>query len=115
MQQWNTISRDVTTGHLPPWRQLNNLTIDKVHLKKPKEQCTEEELYNTSMQKTGTIQADVRIFTDGSTSGDQMNGGAGVYIECTSSGRVLYQAKFPAGRLCSSYTGECVALLEALK
>ena len=115
MQQWNTIKRDVTTGHLPPWRQLTNLTIDKVHLKKPKEHCTEEELFNTSMQKIGTIQADVRIFTDGSTSGDQQNGGAGVYIECASSGRVLHQAKFPAGRLCSSYTGECVALLEALK
>ena len=67
MQQLNTIKRDVTTGHLPPWRQLINLTIDKVHLKKPKEHCTEEEFYNTLRQKIGTIQADVRIFTDGST------------------------------------------------
>ena len=26
------IKRDVTTGHLPPWRQLNNLTTDKVRI-----------------------------------------------------------------------------------
>ena len=109
------IKRDVTTGHLPPWRQFNNLTIDKVPLNKPKEEYTEEELYTTSMQKIRTIESDVRIFTDGSTGGDQTKGGAGVYIESSSSGRILHQASYPAGKMCSSYTGECVAFLEALK
>ena len=109
------IKRDVTTGHLPPWRQLNNLTIDKVPLNKPKEEYTKEELFNISMQKIETIQSDVRIFTDGSTGGDQTNGGAGVHIECSRTGRILQQASYPAGKMCSSYTGECVALVEALK
>ena len=67
------------------------------------------------MQKIGMIQTDVKIFTDGSTDEDQKNGGGEVYIESASLAGVLHQAKFPAGKLCSSYTGECVALLEALK
>ena len=108
------IKRDVTTGHLPPWRRFNNLTLDKVPLSKPKEDHTEEELFNIAMEKIGTIHSDVRIFTDGSTGGDQTNGGAGVYIE-SNEGRIIHQASYPAGKLCSSYTGECVAMLEALK
>ena len=109
------IKRDVTTDHLPPWRQLNNLTIDKVSLNKPKEEYTEGELFKISMQKIEHIQSNVRIFTDGSTGGGETNGGEGVHIECSRAGRILQRASYPAGKMCSSYTGECVALVEALK
>ena len=109
------IKREETTPHFPPWRQFENLIVDRVPLDKPKEEYTEEELYSISIQKIQSIPSEIRIFTDGSTGGMQKNGGPGIHIEDTNTGRIIHQAKFPAGKYCSSYTGECVALLEAVK
>ena len=53
-----------------------------------------------------------RICTDGSTDGRQENGGAGVE---SNDGKEIYSVSVPAGVYCSSYTGECVAFLQALK
>ena len=61
-----------------------------------------------------TFEAEFTIFTDGSTSGKQERGGAGVYVESKEGGTIL-EACFAAGQYCSSYTGECVGLLEALR
>ena len=52
------------------------------------------------------------IYIDGSTDDLQDNGRAGVFIE-DASGLPMLEASFPAGKLCSSYTRECVALLPA--
>ena len=60
------------------------------------------------------MEPNLTIYTDGSTSGEQENGGAGVTI-WDSNDNVLEEISQPAGVLCSSNTGECVALLEAIK
>ena len=55
-----------------------------------------------------------KIYTDGLTNGKQTNGEAGVYIE-DSTGREIAEFSEPAGAFCSSYGGECVAMLRACK
>ena len=66
------------------------------------------------MDKINSIESDCRIYTDRSTSGDQENGGAGIYVE-SMDGLVLMEEEAPAGKFCSSFSGECVALLRALE
>lgn len=46
---------------------------------------------------------------DGSTSGNQEKGGAGVCVE-DSKGHPVAEFRQPAGARCSSYGGECVAM-----
>ena len=108
------LTRETTTPHLPPWKNLDILTVDAVPLDKPKEEYTPEELKRMSMQKIRSINTEVTIYTDGSTNGEQQDGGAGVYI-IDANGNTLLEASYPAGSLCSSYTGECVAMLRALE
>jgi ribonuclease HI len=52
------------------------------------------------------------VYTDGSTAGDQTNGGAGIFIQ-DREGQTLLEESKPAGALCSSYDAECVALESA--
>ena len=96
------IKREETTPPFPPWRQFENLIVDRVPLDKPKEECTEEELYSISIQKIQSIPSKIRIFTERSTGGTQKNGSAGIHIEDTNTGRIIHQAKFPAGNTLES-------------
>ena len=64
--------------------------------------------------KINSYVVNYKIFTDGSTDGKQTNGGAGTYIE-DADGREVATYEEPAGALCSSYGGECVAMLRACK
>ena len=66
------------------------------------------------MAEIRSFTTDVIVYTDGSTDDLQENGGAGVFIE-HASGLSMLETSFPAGQLCSSYTGKCVALLRALE
>ena len=66
------------------------------------------------MEKIQSMEPNLTIYTDESTSGEQENGGAGVTI-WDSTDNVLEEISQLAGALCSSHTGECVALLEAIK
>jgi ribonuclease HI len=66
-----------------------------------------------SLDCISSFQADINIYTDGSTNKDQENGGAGVHIE--SDGVEIAAIIKPAGKYCASYGGEIVALLEAMK
>lgn len=108
------IVRETTSPHLPPWIRLDQLKLDKVLLDRPKSEYKSNELRELSMAKIRSFTTDVVIYTDGSTDDLQENGGAGVYIE-NASGLPMLEASFPAGKLCSSYTGECVALLRDLE
>ena len=90
------------------------MTMEMVALGKKKEEYSKEELKNLTLLKINAIDAEIRVYTDGSTDANQENGGAGVFIE-SREGATLYEASFPAGRYCSSYTGECVAALKALE
>ena len=89
-----------------PWTQYKNVKIEKVELEKKKAEYTEEQLKAIATAKINS--------TDGSTDGKQPNGGAGTYIEDANGGEVATYEE-PAGALCSSYGGECVAMLRACK
>jgi len=90
------------------------LILDMVELEKPKQEYTEEELLRLSMNKINSNTSNIVIYTDGSTDGSQENGGAGVYIE-DEQGNTLLQTSFAAGKYCSSYSGECVAMLRTVE
>ena len=76
-------------------------------LEKKKSEYSSEALRQAALEKIETFD-DVShiIYTDGSTSGRQENGGAGMMIQ-DADGQVVHEASFPAGAKCSSYTGEC--------
>jgi ribonuclease HI len=108
------IEREETTPPMVPWAKLTNVITDAVALEKKKSEHSEDELRTLSLRKINSIATVNRIYTDGSTNEHQENGGAGIFVE-TEGGEVLYEASFPAGKWCSSYTGECVAALKALE
>ena len=114
MSKFNDLARDTTSPHLPPWRKAQNLKIERVELEKPKKEYTEEELLLMSTVKINSLEREITIYTDGSTDGNQEKGGAGVYIHDATSSTILEES-YPAGRYCSSYGGECVAMLKALE
>jgi ribonuclease HI len=87
-------------------------SIQRVKLTKKKEEYPIQELARLAEMKIAEIDAEVEIFTDGSTSGQQMNGGAGVFVQ-DRNGNTLHEEARAAGELCSSYDGECVAILAA--
>ena len=112
--QHDDIYRDTTTPPTPPWRSSANFKVDYVNLEKGKANYTSQELKTVSQEKIESYQVDYTIYTDGSTNDRQENGGAGYYAE-DANGQAVANRSFPAGLMCSSYTGECVALLEALE
>jgi ribonuclease HI len=91
-----------------------NLSIQATPLDKKKDDYNPEELRRIAIEKIDSIEADIAIYTDGSTDGNQESGGAGIYIE-TATGEELLRQSAPAGMYCSSFAGECVALLLALE
>ena len=96
----------------PPWTRPN-IKLEAVQLEKKKTEYSEEELNRRAVAKIDELKKEVEIYTDGSTSGDQENGGAGVFIR-TVDGEILAEYASPAGALCSSYTAEGIAFSKAL-
>ena len=96
----------------PPWNQVN-IRLEAVQLEKKKSEYTEEELNRRAVARIEELRKDVEVYTDGSTSGNQERGGAGVFIR-TVSGETLVEHAIPAGAICSSYTAEGIALSKAL-
>ena len=86
---------------LEPWMSTN-LRFETVTLTKPKEQHSKEELKLKTDNKLAQMDADVTIWTDGSTNGRQEKGGAGVFIQDTVHG-TTERMSFPAGEICSSF------------
>ena len=107
------MNRNIGKATVYPMSPLN-LTITEVKLTKKKDEHTKEELQRLTECKIAEIDAEVEVYTDGSTAGNQQNGGAGVFIQ-DRNGNTLLERAVPAGRLCSSYDGESAAFLEALK
>ena len=106
-------NRSTEKARVDPVTPLN-IEITEVKLEKKKEEYTEQELMQRTELKIAEVDADVEIYTDGSTSGNQQNGGAGIFIQ-DREGECLLELCQPAGSLCSSYDGEAVACIEALK
>ena len=109
-----TICRDVTTPALALWETLPNLAMDKVPLAKKKSEYETAELRDLTLDKLADLNTPLRIYTDGSTGGDQKRGGACIYIE-DEDGNSILEASYPAGEYCSSYSGEGVAAVKALE
>ena len=106
--------RDEYTPPTAPWRSLPNLKVEYVELDHKKAEYRMEELKARTLEKIAEYDPDFYIYTDGSTDDKQERGGAGMYIE-NSMGETVAEESFPAGKYCSSYTGECVGMLEAVK
>jgi ribonuclease HI/exonuclease III len=114
------VTRDTTTPPFEPWTRPSNLRFERVTLDRRKDEYSKEELNRLTTEKIDSMTSDIHIYTDGSTNGQQQNGGAGVYIEVrplspNGEWTVLHEGSYPAGKMCSSYTGECMALLKALQ
>lgn len=110
--KFRPINRDIPRTLVPPWNQPN-VEITSVKLERKKEQYSKEELKSRTEEQIDKIKADIQIYTDGSTSGKQANGGAGVTV-VDDKGNTLYELSKPAGALSSSYDAECVAMLAAI-
>ena len=109
----NDINRNMERTSVDPMTPVN-IEMTEVKLEKKKDAYTEEELRRQTECKIAEVNADIEIYTDGSTSGDQRKGGAGIFIQ-NREGTILMEKSIPAGSLCLSYDGESVACLEALR
>jgi ribonuclease HI len=107
----NNINRETPSQRPSPWRTIG-VDMDEVKLEGRKEELSKETLKQQTMKKLRRIDADIEIYTDGSTAGDQRNGGAGVYIKDRNQNTVLEES-MAAGKMCSSYDAECMALASA--
>ena len=103
----NDINRNMERTSVDPMTPVN-IEMTEVKLEKKKDAYTEEELRRQTECKIAEVNADIEIYTDGSTSGDQRKGGAGIFIQ-NREGTILMEKSIPAGSLCSSYDGESVA------
>ena len=65
------------------------------------------------MSKILEIKADLEIYTDGSTSENQMNEGAGFHSR-SKDGSTIEEMNVAAGKYCSSYDVEGVAMIKAI-
>ena len=83
-------------------------------LPKKKEDMTREEMHELTENKMASMEADIHLYTDGSTSGKQENGGAGVYIQNARTGEVVNEGYYAAGKWCSSYACKSIAMREAI-
>ena len=91
------IARDEMEPQIPPWTQLHNLKLDRVELEGRKEEYSVTQLKDLTSKKIDTMEADYRVFTDGSTSGDQKNGGAGLTVSDRRN-NIIHEASFPGGK-----------------
>ena len=112
MQEYE-VNREISVDKIPPW-YVSKANFDAVELEKKKKEYTSEELKTLTLTKIFELDADVEIYTDGSTGEGQLNGGAGVHAT-DKTGTVLYETSLPAGKWCPSYDGEAVAMLEATR
>ena len=108
------IPRDRTTPPLASWHDYENLTVKYTPLERKKEKYQPEELRKLAIDEIDKEDAYMKIYTDGSTDGRQENGGAGIFVE-DRNGNVVEEMSEPAGSFCSSYGGECVAMLHSLR
>jgi len=98
------------TAEIPPWTTPGNIRIiyDSEGLGREVPGGTRRQRAQSILQEL----PEPHIFTDGSAIGGTTNGGAGFAVY-TARG-VVREGRFPAGRFCSSYRAEQVALERAM-
>ena len=89
------------------------MEFERVELEDKKSKYSETELREKAEKKIGELEAVHKLYTDGSTDGNQEKGGAGLFVT-DENGHEIHQAHFPAGELCSSFQAECIAMAKAL-
>ena len=75
---------------------MPNLSVRYVRLEGKKKDIPPEQLKRATIKEIESIKADLIIYTDGSTSGQQENGGAGFSVQ-TNTGEVIEELSYPAG------------------
>ena len=76
----NTIKRDITSPPTPPWRSQPRLEVQYIQFVGRKADHKPEHLKQITMEKIQSMEPNLTIYTDGSTSGEQENGRVGVTI-----------------------------------
>ena len=99
-EEEDTIKRDITSPPTPPWRSQPRLEVQYIQFVGRKADHKPEHLKQITMEKIQSMEPNLTIYTDGSTSGEQENGGAGVTI-WDSNDNVLEEISQPAGALCT--------------
>ena len=107
-------TRDVFPPPLPPWLRRVELEVDVLGEKS----CDVERNLQLSLRKLrSNTDFDIVLFTDGSVAEGGVNGGAAAVVTRGGSEglEVLWKIELPAGRICSSYHAELVAIREGLR
>lgn len=65
------IKRDTITPPIAPWKTMTQLEVQHVELTKKKSEYRPEQLKQITLEKIDSIKANLTIYTDGSTSGNQ--------------------------------------------
>ena len=108
------IPKNKSKHFIKPWKNyLENIEIIETKLKGPKKENTKDAIKQAAEQAIQSLNSDYYIYTDGSTNDKQENGGAGVVIYDKNREKIE-ERNAAAGKMCSSYAGECVALIEAM-
>ena len=97
----------------PPWEKRVEMRVEWEGVKGKDEELNRQE----ALRRLGEDEYDVVIYTDGSASEGRSDGGAGCVITRGSyrEPEVVETREVPAGRVCSSFQAEMVALREALR
>jgi ribonuclease HI len=103
----------LVTGVVPPWEWSANVSVhwDLVEpVRRADGAARRKEVAERTL--AGLPAPDVCVFTDGSAAAGVRNGGAGGFI--VRGQRLVKQLAAPAGRFCSSYRAEMVAIRSSL-
>ena len=92
-----------------PWKERCKILFE-LDGKKDKNAADNKDMGEEKLRNNNIY--DYVIYTDGSAEEGRMNGGAGMVV--TRNGRKIEEVVKPAGKLCSSYQAEMVALYTAL-
>jgi len=93
---------------------MEKIDIKETKLQKAKNEYTDQELKIITEQHITELNSDFYIYTDGSTSKTQENGGAGMTVY-NKEGNKISEECWAAGKWCSSFAGECVAMIQAME
>ena len=113
MEEFKHLNRAPRPKPLPPWSTAG-IEFERVDLEDKKSMYSEIELREKAVKKITELEAENILYTDGSTDGNQERGGAGLFVT-DKYNQEIHQAQFPAGKLCSSFQAECIAMAKALE
>jgi len=103
----------VTVSSIPPWKEIANVTYNTDLTTPISKKNTKDEQKKAAIKDMEGINADVEIYTDGSTT-DCRDGGAGVTIKIRDESQEV-EGTAAAGAYTSSYRAEMIAVRKSLE